>query len=223
MDLSNKYHDMCSKAREIQELKPCGGMLIEGTTDQHTPIQYWEAGDFFVQECDFEDVKNVVQVANGIHNDNNAERWSNHTWLPRLDQLFEIARNPTLNNYGNFKEFQAYYYKTVSIYYKDFRENNYSLEQILLKFIMQEKYNKIWNIENRWEYTEEVLNRATLEEAKNDYKMNYSHVYSVNGIGIDGENIVVMITNNIGNRFDLPTIHMGYKVIYKEIGEVNFL
>lgn len=214
---------MCSKAREIQELKPCGGMLIEGTTDQHTPIQYWEAGDFFVQECDFEDVKNVVQVANGIHNDNNAERWSNHTWLPRLDQLFEIARNPTLNNYGNFKEFQAYYYKTVSIYYKDFRENNYSLEQILLKFIMQEKYNKIWNIENRWEYTEEVLNRATLEEAKNDYKMNYSHVYSVNGIGIDGENIVVMITNNIGNRFDLPTIHMGYKVIYKEIGEVNFL
>jgi len=114
MDTSKKYIKMCEKAEEVQKLwKP-------------------KIADVFVYDW-------VSAYGNrGSYCDEDGEDRTNRLWLPRQDQLQEIA--PAEEIIANFNEFCFWLndYKMRCINSFD------SMEQLWLAFVMKEKYNKTW-------------------------------------------------------------------------------
>jgi len=82
-----------------------------------------------------------------------AESFKDFVWLPTIEQLFEIVL--TLKEYKqNIKDLNWY------MIFNDIEEFTeecwkfYSVQEIILAFVMYEKYSKIWTGE-KWEVTNE--------------------------------------------------------------------
>jgi len=137
MDISKEYIEMCEKAQEIQNYRQTMGLPSKSF------ISY--KGDWFCH------VGGVILVANqDIYQ-------KPGTWLPRQDQLQEIMledkcrydteKYVTVNEVllDDFNRFVSFF-----VHQKGERIN--SFEQYWLKFVMKEKFNKIWNNEiKNWE------------------------------------------------------------------------
>lgn len=133
MDKSGRYIDMCNKAVEVQQRwKPCHGDFFVGENGR---IQCWISGrnpeskikkGFAVKTCD-----NIIQITKFI-------------WLPRLDQLIEMA------------QVQGRRYDSVTTDFHRWTKTPYphlpqrptnlfsSLEQLWLAFVMEQKHRKRW-------------------------------------------------------------------------------
>lgn len=128
MDISIKYIKMCEAAQEIQELR-CWDE--DGNNFQDN--------DFFYGKEPSGDCDNVIFESMPDFEDSNVK-----VWLPRQDQLQEMLKldcKPW--------DFVRYFYKKmegkITQYYLQFD----SMEQLWLAYIMQKKYNKIWNEEKQ--------------------------------------------------------------------------
>ncbi|MCF8105897.1 MAG: hypothetical protein K9K64_10465 [Desulfohalobiaceae bacterium] len=140
MDKSKTYISMCERAQEIQKL----------WTREH--------GDFFVGkkgriECWIAGIHDHRDIRRGVGVERTAEgglvRICRYIWLPRLDQLIEMAQVPGRR------------YELVTQDFHDWTRRDYgfipgrprrifsSLEQAWLAFVMQQKHHKGWD-GRRW-------------------------------------------------------------------------
>lgn len=140
MDKSKVYIRMCERAAEIQQQWP----------QKH--------GDFFVGEkgrieCWIAGLHDTREVRRGVKVDRNPEQGviciRKYIWLPRLDQLIEMAQVPGRR------------YELVTQEFFDWTRRDYgfipgwprqifsSLEQVWLAFVMQRKFGKGWD-GSRW-------------------------------------------------------------------------
>jgi len=128
MDTSEEYIKMCEKAYEIQVLSKR------------------EAGNFYY---DFR--RENLYVLDNIVIQANVEGKTimpDDIWLPRQDQLQEML-NIESNKFG-FQLLKEYMNKKEM--YITFYKLNISWEIFWLFFVMEEKFNKNWNIEKQeWE------------------------------------------------------------------------
>lgn len=141
MDTSKKYIKMCEKAKEIQkQWEPKEGDFVK-----------WD--EEIVCLANYEDSLLVkVEVSCGRSTDYQDEPYltylederNNCIWLPRQDQLQEMAQRVTAIQIMNI--FIKYHWQDVRLY--KYRELFQTLEQHWLAFIMKEKYHKIWNGED---------------------------------------------------------------------------
>ena len=138
MDTSEQYIDMCEKAVEIQkhewrELDVYWCDAMGGGFGYYRTPMYARTCDPFWHE---------------IYGYHNGYRENRIVWLPRQDQLQEMVSVPIgtfndnfwtiledLRDWGhNYAEFQQW----IPL----------SMEQLWLAFVMNEKYNKVWNGED---------------------------------------------------------------------------
>lgn len=138
MDRSRAYIGMCGRAQEIQRL--------------------WAQsyGDFFVGEnqrvtCWIRDHNHTTKIKSGfrVTTRENIIRICRYVWLPRLDQLIEMAQIPGRR------------YESVTQDFFDWSKRSYadiapkpgnvfnSLEQLWLGFVMQQKFGRNWQ-RARW-------------------------------------------------------------------------
>ena len=137
MDTSKQYFQMCATALEIQKYK------INKT-------DYFEAGDYFIEEMDEFDSSMVV-ISRGVSEMMNSVGY-NITWLPRQDQLQQIFMDK--------QEVGKLHNSVIGFYNFCIRSRGYkkpsmlqkfnSLEQLWLSFVMEKVYNKVWKGKN-WE------------------------------------------------------------------------
>ena len=136
MDKSPAYVTLCEKAAEVQK--------------------QWrqEHGDVFVDEggritCWVSGVHDARSIRQGVRIKRSAEanviRLQRVTWLPRLDQLIELAQVPGKR------------YERITQAFFDWTKQDYgympgeprtifaSLEQVWLAFVMQRKFDKGWD------------------------------------------------------------------------------
>ncbi len=137
MDKSSEYIQMCAKASEIQK--------------QWTP----KHGDFFVGEegkievwvSRVHDKRNLVSGVRVVF-DNGIPKVTKYIWLPRLDQLIELAQQRGKRYELITQEFFDWTkipYRTLSGYPRKVFD---TLEKIWMAFIMQSKFKKQWDGEN---------------------------------------------------------------------------
>ncbi|MDM8524498.1 hypothetical protein QUF80_14105 [Desulfococcaceae bacterium HSG8] len=135
MDKSKKYIRLCERATEIQQ------QWVQGK------------GDWFVSEdgslkcCVSGEYESAI-IKNGFRITKNKAgiiRLSRYIWLPRLEQLMEIAQRRGIT-YGNSAHV---FYDWTKIPYKEpyrLPEKIFlSVEQLWLAFVMQLKYYKKWD------------------------------------------------------------------------------
>lgn len=137
MDTSKKYILMCEAAQEIQEIFDNAGCLNNvkfGNFYYHTQddMFYCAGSDFDVNDED-----NPLYAVGSY----------SAVWLPRQDQLQEMVKKE-----GKTWDFLRYFYKKtegiITQYYLQFD----SFEQLWLAFVMENKYNKMWNNKvQKWE------------------------------------------------------------------------
>ena len=128
MDTTKTHIKMCKKAVEIQKLEPCKTKVFEEGN------WYYYQGKVCIQE--YEDVMD------------------NAIWLPRQDQLQEIAIFERDRLGGRqtsaFELLDAFHIfccvKTTGMFHEE--EFQLSMEQLWLAFVMKEKYGKLWNGED---------------------------------------------------------------------------
>jgi len=134
MDKSQKYIEMCEKAREIQ------AQWVQGK------------GDWFVSEDDsvrccvsasYESA--IIRKGFRITENEGVIRLSKYIWLPRLEQLMDMAQKKNISH-GN--SVHVFYHWTKIPYDASDRFPGKiftSVEQSWLAFVMQIKYFKKWN------------------------------------------------------------------------------
>ena len=151
MDTSEQYIKMCEKAVEIQEAwVPVLGDYCTHPEGAWLDTEGWVITKYF-------DIEEKVKVFSGMaFTHSHSFDYSNYetfekadcTWLPRQDQLQEMVSVPIgtfndnfwtiledLRDWGhNYAEFQQW----IPL----------SMEQLWLAFVMNEKYNKVWNGED---------------------------------------------------------------------------
>jgi hypothetical protein len=134
MDKSTEYISMCGNATEIQ--------------------QQWDPGhgDFYVDQngrvtCWVSNVKRVKKIKRGfgVHPENGVIRLTRYIWLPRLNQLIEMAQEQgkrfELTTQDFFDWVKMPYQRASECPNKLFP----SLEQLWLAYVMKRKLGKIWN------------------------------------------------------------------------------
>jgi hypothetical protein len=120
MDFSDIYITMSDKAKEIQFAHSVS-----------------EAGDFYYERRDAITNRPIFSVTTESNDGKNRTIASMKTWLPRQDQLLQLA--------GDYAEQCTIMYKNLM---KELLIPNpaiNSMEQLLLTIIMKEKYSKTWN------------------------------------------------------------------------------
>lgn len=123
MDTSEEYIKMCEKAEEIQkEWKP-----------------HW--GDFSSEKEDNTYVFVLTTVKNIVQDQ------QDYIWLPRQDQLQEmiIASPFDCDLWDRFTDFIFTPYNDDDPNKNEACELFQSGEQLWLAFVMEEKYNKVWD------------------------------------------------------------------------------
>ncbi|MFW6106339.1 MAG: hypothetical protein ACOC5H_03125 [Desulfovermiculus sp.] len=135
MDKSLRYIQLCTRAEEVQA--------------QWTPAH----GDFFVGkngqiECWVDGVHGKRRVWKGFGISKQEQKIISLTpyiWLPRLDQLMELAQIPG----RRFEDVSQEFFTWVKTAYASNNElpgNTFtSLEQLWLAFVMQGRQGKVWN------------------------------------------------------------------------------
>lgn len=128
MDTSEKYIKMCGKTEEIQELwNPQRGDFYSSMREKEGLLT--QAHLDLVEFIPFGGIKRIKH---------------DMIWLPRQDQLQEIVIKKDLEDYGASAElahrFSRWVEKNCNI-----KHWNNSMEQLWLAFIMEEKYEKIWD------------------------------------------------------------------------------
>ena len=134
MDKSGEYIDLCRGAREIQGL--------------------WKQrhGDFYANPCneiscwlDQSDQRSTMRKGFSVCARGKVIQLVHFVWLPRLDQLIEMA------------QIHGRHYDSVTLDFFNWTKTGYgrdktlpkalfsSLEQTWLAFLMQQKFNKIWD------------------------------------------------------------------------------
>ena len=131
MDTSKEYIKMCEKAKEVQkEWKTPGDNDCYIYTDE--PIKVW----FFPS-----DLRGRVSIG----------EWK-LIWIPRQDQLQEMVIGESNDFIGLLSKAFCWTkeYKTINNIAVYYTSKFNSMEQLWLAFVMEEKYNKIWN-GKKWE------------------------------------------------------------------------
>ncbi len=134
MDKSEDYIQMCDKATEIQE--------------QWTPTH----GDFFVGEQGkiypwIAHVHDSSEIIKGVRVrfENGMPKVTKYIWLPRLDQLMEMAQDSD----RRFENTTQIFFDWVKMPYKLMfgspQKLFRSLEQLWLSFIMHKNFGKQWD------------------------------------------------------------------------------
>lgn len=135
MDKSSDYIRMCDKADEIQgQWSPAHGDFFVG---QDGRIECWV--DLIHAQRNMTGNWEVRETGEGV-----IKVWK-YIWLPRLDQLMELAQVPSLR----FEKVTQLFFDWTRTHYPgcegDARGVFSSLEQTWLAFIMQRKFRKNWN------------------------------------------------------------------------------
>lgn len=139
MDKSKEYIRMCRYAGEIQRLwQACPGDFF---ADRTNAVACWVPG-----ACGALEIKKGFGVETG----GKVIRITKYTWLPRHDQLMEMALKPATA----FRDISFEFFRWT----KEPYHNNQlfpgkvftSLEQIWLAFIMNKKFQKLWK-NRQWE------------------------------------------------------------------------
>lgn len=135
MDKSSRYIHLCTRAEEVQA--------------QWTPAH----GDFFVGkngqiECWVDAVHAKHRVQQGFGISRQGEKvicLTPYIWLPRLDQLMELAQVPGRRFENVSQEFFTWA-KTGYGQENELPSHIFtSLEQVWLAFVMQCRQGKVWN------------------------------------------------------------------------------
>ena len=133
MDTSETYIKMCEKAEDIQDSRWLGG-LVHG--DYFSRLDRWEGN------CD---------IFGGVDRHYKGEITKGFIWLPRQDQLQKMAGVSKAWHFLEwikritFKPISEGISPDVLLQY----DTQWSMEQLWLAFVMQEKYGKVWN-EEEW-------------------------------------------------------------------------
>ncbi len=136
MDKSPAYVTMCEKAAEVQE--------------------HWrqEHGDVFLGEqgritCWVAGVHDTKPIRQGMcierSSDDKLIRLRKYIWLPRLDQLIELAQVPGKRYERITQDFFEWTKREYPFSSGEPRHIFGSLEQIWLAFVMQRKFDKGWD------------------------------------------------------------------------------
>jgi len=118
MDTSSEYILMCEKAEEIQALREIGKLFVDG--------------DWWMSRRWNDGVPCVWRAYRGI----------DEVWLPRQDQLQEMAWSHIAGTYNLLP--------TKLFAFSDYWEENgiphmfTSMEQLWLAFYQKEKFGKVW-------------------------------------------------------------------------------
>ena len=137
MDRSEAYIEMCRQARELQDLWQC--RHGDYYADSSGQVACWIAaidGDGRVKEgvC--------IRKRDGVI------QLDRFTWLPRLDQLIELAQIPGVS-YDTITQF--FFNWTKRAYRLDQKQLTgpadlfHSLEQLWLGFVMARRFGRNWN------------------------------------------------------------------------------
>jgi hypothetical protein len=129
MDISEDYILMCSKAQEIQDNKP-----NDFYTDNHNYLSIGESSGKINEIDGMQEKGDII-------------------WLPRQDQLQEMLKSVEWfyneNNPSGMMDSLYYIYMCCSssneFNYTEYVKQFKSFEQLWLSFVMNEKYNKIWD------------------------------------------------------------------------------
>ena len=137
MDRSQAYTAMCRQAGELQNLWQC----------RH--------GDYYATPegaiaCWIADLDGSARVKDGvcIRNREGVIQLDRFTWLPRLDQLIELAQIPGVS-YDTITQF--FFNWTKRAYRVDQEqlaspaELFHSLEQLWMGFVMSRRFGRTWN------------------------------------------------------------------------------
>lgn len=123
MDTSKEYIEMCRKAEEIQELMPICHINARIRCIKHQ-VYYGDSSQFWAGT-------NSVGMFD---------------WLPRQDQLQEMIK---IKECGSLSILVVFYSFAKAIPKIECALGKYniqwSMEQLWLAFVMQEKFNKTWN------------------------------------------------------------------------------
>jgi len=145
MDASEKYFKMCQEAKEIQKIYQdilnCGNnwtinSMLAGwvVTDPETGIVLTlHNGEFCISDI--------------------VDEWKEWVWLPRVDQLFNIAFNRLRKEspHTYFPKVLTLFCSLWQEYAEVLSEDERSLEKLWLMFVMDYVYNKWWDDkENKW-------------------------------------------------------------------------
>jgi len=117
MDTSKEYIKMCEKAVETRDF-----------------ITGYSRGDFIVNPHSIDKTSHVITS------------WTekcDYIWLPRQDQLQDMVKNSDSIIYDLLDRFNTFVKDAKTLYFN--MRKNYSMEQLWLVFIMQEKYGKVWD------------------------------------------------------------------------------
>jgi hypothetical protein len=142
MDKSNQYIRMCEQAHEIQS--------------QWSPRH----GDFFVGENGkirpwLIHVNNEQDMVKGIHVqfDNGMPKLTRYIWLPRLDQLMEMAQDPGRRFENTTQIFFDWAKSPYQLLAPPPQKIFNSLEKLWLCFLMHKKFTKQWDGEDWQSFT----------------------------------------------------------------------
>jgi len=134
MDKSEYYIQMCTQATEIQK--------------QWSPNH----GDFFVGEnggiypwiAHVHDSREIIQGV-GVSFENGMPKVTRYIWLPRLDQLMEIAQDSGRRFENTTQIFFEWIKRPYQLMLGPPQKIFSSLEQLWLSFIMNKNFRKQWD------------------------------------------------------------------------------
>lgn len=123
MDLTVKYLKMCNKATELQKLRGEG---------------LWENGDYY--SCT---TRNGPFTSCWTDVEDEPYSIFKPYWLPKQDQLQDIAKGHVTGNWMSLHEEFSSFWK-MSVHHRDLL-NEFSYEKMWLAFVMKTRYDKHWN------------------------------------------------------------------------------
>lgn len=139
MDESKEYAKMCKEAIEIQSMR---------FADHANYEENWESGDFYYNDGCY------VFESWSLDHQGGLDYEDLHTWIPRQDQLQEIAKEVFAQVGDRITHTLIYEFTSdirdhsdgnITEYYYQFT----SFEQLWLAFVMKEKYDKRWNTKKK--------------------------------------------------------------------------
>lgn len=159
MDVSKEYILMCSKATEIQEMREFGEdyeFSYEISTDmiQFTVLPRNKSYRTRFNSNALTEVLSLNELHDRFTHISGCKLMSDAfsvIWLPRQDQLQEMVNNPIdMFIWGlNIYTYDGEQIESSQVELVRYFEQFTSMEQLWLAFVMQEKYNKIWDSEKQ--------------------------------------------------------------------------